>query len=117
MAEPSVAALVLASLVVTHAESVRRLSARPARPPARPPHAADMRETLDVRSGICAEPSRCRALLKLASAFARLQCALMALWCCHEAIQQHLLRLPRRGRRPYRGRRHRAVSCAPSQSH
>jgi hypothetical protein len=35
MAEPSVAALVLASLVVTHAESVRRLSARPARPPAR----------------------------------------------------------------------------------
>jgi hypothetical protein len=38
--------------------------------------------------------------------------ALTALWCCHEAVQRHPLRLPPWGRRPYRGRRHRAVRCA-----
>jgi hypothetical protein len=38
--------------------------------------------------------------------------ALTALWCCQEAVQRHPLRLPPWGRRPHRGRRHRAVRCA-----
>ena len=31
---------------------------------------------------------------------------------CRKAVQRHLLRPPPRGRRPYRGRRHRAARCA-----
>ena len=34
------------------------------------------------------------------------------MWCCRKAVQRHLLRPPPRGRRPYRGRRHRAARCA-----
>jgi hypothetical protein len=37
-----------------------------------------------------------------------------ALWYRHEVAQRHPLSLPPRGRRPYRGRRHRAVRCAIS---